>query len=105
MPFKYQFQMGSEDSLKLLDNYSESNTEEFILSPWKETVKQKWRRGKAMLLTLACIYWLFMISCTLSVVFNPKSELFQNLTVGLLGVILFYEIIQILSYFVYNPLK
>lgn len=105
VPFKYQFQMGSEDSLKLLDNYSESNTEEFILSPWKEKVKQKWRRGKLMLLTLASIYWLFMISCTLSVIFNPKSTLFQNLTVSLLGVILFYEIIQITSYLVYNPFK
>ena len=105
IPFKYEFQMGSSDSLKLLDNFSESNTEEFVLSPWKEVIKNKWKRGKATLLTLACIYWFFMISCTVSVVFQPTSILAQNLTVGLLCIILFYEIIQITSYLVYNPLK
>lgn len=105
VPFKYQFQMGSSDSLKLLDNYSESNTEEFVLSPWKETVKHKWRQGKPFLLTLACVYWAFMVACTLSVVFDPTSGLFQDLTVGLLCVILSYEIVQIIAYMVYKPFK
>jgi hypothetical protein len=105
IPFKYEFQMGSSDSLKLLDNFSESNTEEFVLSPWREVVKYKWKRGKFALLTFAWIYWFFMISCTLSVIFNPKSVLFQNMTVSLLCIILFYEITQITSYLVYSPLK
>ena len=105
IPFKYDFQLGTPDSLQLLDCFSESNTEEFVLSPWKEVIKSKWKRGKPALLTLAVIYWCFMISCTLSVIFQIKSFEFQHITVALLGVILAYEIVQITAYFVYNPLK
>lgn len=105
VPFKYDFRTGSADSLKLLDCFSESNTEEFVLSPWKEVVKSKWYKGKPWLITIALIYWMFMISCTISVVFFPKSNDWQTLTVSLLCVILAYEIVQITSYLVYNPLK
>ena len=105
IPFKYDFSIGSLDSLRLLDYFSESKTEEFVLSTWKEIIRIKWKKEKWAMIFIAILYWFFMVACTLSVVFYPGSVIARNFTVSALIIILIYEFIQILAYSVYKISK
>ena len=105
IPFRFNYQFGSLDSVKFLDHYSESKTEEFILSDWKHVVELKWRNSKVLLTLLALLYWCLMISCTLSVIFLPESDVVKKVTVCLVLVILLYELLQITAYSGYKISK
>jgi hypothetical protein len=98
IPFKYSYTAGTPDSVNFLDTYSQSNTEEFILSEWKEVIIDKWGHHRIIHVFLAVLYWLFTIIATLSVVFFNQSILFEYISLGCIFFFVLLEIIQMISY-------
>jgi hypothetical protein len=98
IPFKYSYKVGSPDSIRFLDTYSESNTEEFILSQWKEVVIHKWRKYRMFHVFTAILYWVFTIFTILSIIFFQTSILFEFISLGFIGFFIIFEILQVISY-------
>lgn len=102
VPFKFNYKMGTYDSLCFLKCYSSSDHEEFILSDWKEVVNMKWEKCFPIYILLTLIYWIFTIFVTLSIVFYPEVRFFRLANIALIFFFLIYEIIEILSYSSFN---
>lgn len=98
IPFKYSYKMGTPDSVRFLDTYSQSNTEEFILSEWKEVIIHKWKSHRVFHSFFALLYWLFTIITTYSVIFKRDSELMELISLGFVAFFILFEILQVVSY-------
>ena len=98
IPFKYSYKAGTPDSVRFLDSFSESTTEEFILSEWKEIIKQKWEHHRAGHVIMAIIYWIFTICTITSIVFLPDNRALMNISLTFIFFFLLLEILQVLSY-------
>ena len=98
IPFKYSYASGSPDSLRFLDTFSKSNTEEFILSEWKELITHKWKYHQIFNILLAIIYWALTVITTYSVVFRNDYALMRYLSLGFIGFFVLYDILQLFSY-------
>lgn len=98
IPFKYSYGAGTPDSVEFLDTYSQSNTEEFILSQWKEVIIDKWRSHRLMHVFLAFLYWVFTIVATLSVVFFKRTLFLQIGSLSFISFFILFEILQLISY-------
>lgn len=98
IPFKYSYKVGTPDSVRFLDTYSQSTTEEFILSEWKEVVTQKWRSHRLVHILMAILYWIFTIFTILSVIFFQKTVIFEGVSLSFICFFILYEILQVISY-------
>ena len=98
IPFKYSYKIGTPDSVKFLDAYSQSNTEEFILSEWKEVIIHKWKSHRLFHIMVAILYWVFTIFTTLSIIFFKSSYLFEIISLSFIGIFILFEILQVISY-------
>ena len=105
IPFKYSYQAGTPDSLKFLDKYSESISEEFILSDWKEVIIFKWNQHKAVHIIFAIIFWAFTMCTILSMIFFPDSKPLQYVSIGFIFLLLLFEILQLISYATFKVTK
>jgi hypothetical protein len=103
LPFKYNFQMGTEDSVLFVDEYSNSNCEEFIFSDFAEVINYKWKEIKLPHIILFCIYLLFVISFNISCIFLPNNTSFRYLSISFTFIQIIYEIIQVIVYSTFKP--
>ena len=102
VPFKYNFAAGSPDSILLLEAYSNSRSEEFVLSQWKELIRYKWKYSRWAHIVIAVLYWLFTLTVTLSIVFFPEIKFLMRVSVYFIFAFIVYELIQFISYATFN---
>lgn len=102
IPFKYSYSVGTPDSVNFLDSFSQSNTEEFTLSQWKEVVVHKWSRHRIIHIILAVLYWIFTLITTLSLVFFPKITILKYISLGFILFFVCFETLQVISYIAFN---
>ena len=105
VPFKYNFAAGSPDSILLLEAYSNSRSEEFVLSQWKELIRYKWKYSRWAHIVTAVLYWLFTLTVTLSIVFFPEIKFLMRISVYFIFAFIVYELIQFISYATFNIVK
>lgn len=98
VPFKYSYKFASPDSINFLMSYSESKSEEFIISDWKHLIKNKWRSQRALHICISLVYWIFTILNTVTIIFMPESKVLKFTTFIYIFVLMFYEVIEIISY-------
>ena len=93
----YNFKRGSDDVLNFLYRYSESKIDEFVLSDWSRIVNQKWDDCKIYFRILGFIFFSFLLFLNLLMLF-PSERVYLWIVVGLLSVLLFYEVVPLLIY-------
>jgi hypothetical protein len=103
LPFKYNFQMGTEDSVLFVDGYSNSMSEDFIFSDFKEVINYKWKKIKIPHIIMFFVYLAFVILFNISCIFLPNSDIFRILSIVFVFILIVYEIIQVIVYSVYKP--
>jgi hypothetical protein len=99
IPFKYSFTAGTLGSIYFLHNYSKSNSEDFVLSQWKNLVIVKWKNQLPLQIMIACLYWVFMGFVVASMVFARETKEVKYISLGLMGLLFFFEVLQVISYF------
>lgn len=105
IPFKYSYSSRSPGSIQFLDSFSNSNNEDFLLSQWKSLVIIKWKRQRFLQILLAFIYWLFSGFAVASIVFATNIPELSYVCLGFLAWLIIFELVQIISYSVYNIKK
>ena len=103
LPFRYDFRMGSEDSILFLTQYSSSNCEEFVFSDFGEVVNYKWPQVKLPHYIMFTVYLLFVVSFNISCIFLREDPVSRWLSVVLVIVHIIYELIQIIVYSSFKP--
>jgi hypothetical protein len=98
IPFKYSFAPGSFGSINFLYNFSESNSEDFLLSQWKNLVIVKWRQQLPLQIMIAVVNWVFTGCVMTSMVFARETKEIKYISLGLTGVLLLFELLQLISY-------
>lgn len=99
IPFKFDYEAGSDDSVQLLAAYSDSSSEDFVCSEWKELVISKWGTQIWLHIGFAFIYFLFTVFMTISIVFSDSNTEFAKIvTIVLLGILISFELLQLISY-------
>ena len=102
IPFKYSYKVGTPDSVKFLDTFSQSNTEEFILSEWKEVIIDKWSRHRLIHILLAILYWVFTLVTTLSMIFFRRIFTLEIVSLSFIAFFILFEFLQVISYTAFN---
>jgi hypothetical protein len=103
VPFKYNYSMGTDDSVMLVNRFAHSRTEDFILSDWKQIILTKWSQSKFPYILFFLVYFGFLSLATLSLVFFKSNELLRYITMGVSLAFLFYEILRLITYLTYKP--
>jgi hypothetical protein len=103
VPFKYNYDFGTEDSVTFIYNYSNSENEDFILSDWKQIVKKKWIGVKFPYIFVTFCYFAYMLFFVLSTVFYDKTKGLRTIALIFNIILIFFEVIQMITYFGYKP--
>ena len=103
VPFKYNYDFGSQDSITFIYNYSNSENEDFILSDWREIVKNKWIAVKFPYMFLTLCYFSYMLFFLLSSVFYPRTDGLRTIALVFNIILIIYEVIQMITYFGFKP--
>ena len=103
LPFKYNFQMGTEDSVLFVDEYSNSVSEDFIFSDFKEVINYKWKKIKLPHIIMFFIYLTFVVLFNIFCIFFPDSDVFRWLSIVFIFLLIIFEIIQVVVYSTYKP--
>ena len=114
VPFKYNFNPGSTESMNFLQFYSDSESDEFVKSQWKTIIHDKWNNLKFIYAFNAIIFWIYMFFCTWSIIFNLNISSsgaiigediveVRYIAVAFNIIIAFLEILQMISYCFYKP--
>jgi hypothetical protein len=104
VPFKYNYDIGTEDSLMLMNRYSHSRSEDLILSDWQEIVKIKWAKTKPFYIVFFILYFAFLTLTTLALVFFKTSTVFRFIATWFSITFMFYELLRLITYLTYKPL-
>jgi hypothetical protein len=104
VPFKYNYTMGTDDSVMLVNRFTNSRTEDFILSDWREIILTKWTQAKFPYILFFFVYFGFLTLTTLSLVFFKSNDLLRYITMGVSLLFLFYEILRLITYMTYKPI-
>jgi hypothetical protein len=102
IPFKYSFESGSPGSVMFLNNYSDSNNEEFLLSQWKNLVILKWKNQLFLQVMIAVLYWTFTGFVIASMIFVRDTAIIKYASLGLMVILFFFELLQFIAYCTYN---
>jgi hypothetical protein len=98
VPFKYDYSIGSEDSVNFLSYYSKSKSKKFIKSEWKQLIDNKWLSVKLFNMFLACYFFGFLIFTTIVIVFEEGIAVYANSLMFIISLFMVLEIIQITAY-------
>jgi hypothetical protein len=112
-PFKYEFAMGSEESLEFLNYYADTISDKFALSEWSNLVTLKWSSLKYLYAFNAVIFWIYMFFCTYSIIFNlemnddgeiigEKHPSIRMVAIAFNVIVAFLEILQMIAYCFYD---
>jgi hypothetical protein len=99
------FKYGSNDSLLFMDNYSETQSHDFLASEWKYLVYQKWKYLRYFHLGLFLVYYIFMVLFMFSTIIFPEESILKILTLVVLGALFVFELLEIISFIAYRPSK
>lgn len=113
-PFKYEFKVASKESMNFLNNFADSESDEFVLSEWKTVISNKWKTLQYLYAFNAVIFWIYMFFCTYSIIFNLKLDdegaiIGENIpeirycALAFNIIIAILEILQMIAYCSYNP--
>ena len=103
VPFKYNYKTGTEDSVMLIDRFSQSTSDEFILSDWKEIINFKWKTIKRFYIGQMFIFYSFLVFITLSLSLMIENQLCRWISVALDIFFLIFEIFRFITFAVYKP--
>ena len=103
VPFKYNFNIGTEDSAAFVFNYSKSNSQDFVLSDWAEIIKWKWNRLKIPLISLMVIFYAYFLGFAFSTAIYPKHEGLRLFAVAFNVILILIEILQMLTFIFFDP--
>lgn len=103
VPFKYNYNTGTEDSVTFVYNYSKSENQDFIMSDWKEIIQSKWRGVKFPYIFLTFCYFSYTIFFLLSSVFYNDLAGLRGMSILMNIILIIFEVIQMLTYFSYKP--
>ena len=103
-PFKYNYNVGTDDSVMFIDRFSNSKSEDFVLSDWKELVNIKWRQFKIPYIFLSLVFYTYLVFTTLSLAFLKTSEMTKWISIGLSIFFVVYEIFKLLTFMSYKPI-
>jgi hypothetical protein len=104
VPFKYNYNYGTEDSVTFIYNYSTSENQDFILSDWKEIIRSKWKGVKFPYMFLTFCYFSYTIFFLLSSVFYNDISGLRGMSIFLNIILIIFELIQMITYFSYKPI-
>jgi hypothetical protein len=103
VPFKYNYNIGTEDSTTFIYNFSISKSQDFILSEWKQIVRAKWKEVKIPYIILTLTFFTYMIMFTLNCTLFPTSQAFTFFSLLFNIILIIFELIQMITYFAYVP--
>jgi hypothetical protein len=103
IPFEYSFDIGSPDSVNFLVFCLESTSEEFLLSDWKEIIYMKWNTTWKRQLIFPLLFWTASVFITFSVVFYQHIVWLKVISCLFIGLLLIYEVLQMICYCVLKP--
>jgi hypothetical protein len=104
VPFKYNYNYGTEDSVTFVYNYSTSENQDFILSDWKEIIGSKWKGVKFPYIFLTFCYFSYTIFFLLSSVFYNDIKGLRGVSILFNVLLIFFELVQMITYFSYKPI-
>ena len=102
-PFKYNYNIGTDDSVMFLNRFAYSNSEDFILSDWKQIIIKKWKRMKGPYTALLLLYMLYVLFITFNFVFFKTNKPVYWIAISFNLLFLVYELIQMIVYSAYKP--
>lgn len=113
-PFKYEFSVGSDESLEFLNNYADTESDEFALSEWSNLIHLKWSSLKWLYAFNAVIFWIYMFFCTYSITFNlvidDKGEItgeqytsIRMCAIAFNIIVAFLEVLQMIAFCTFDP--
>jgi hypothetical protein len=105
VPFKYNYSIGTEDSVMFVDRFAASNSDDFILSDWKEIINIKWIQFKIPYIILFLIFYTFLVFITLSLCFLKKNQLCRWVSIWLDAFFMVYEVFRFFTFATYKPYK
>lgn len=100
----YNFDVGSDDAIYFLHQYSQSRCPEFVLSKWKKIIKVKWHQRKGFYFALFLLYYFYVGCFTLFIKFN-NGLLLPILVFLSLTFIFVYDIVPVLQYSSLNTIS
>lgn len=104
VPFKYNYDIGTDDSVMLINRYSHTRSEDLILSDWKEIIKIKWANTKPFYILFFVLYFAFLALTTLSLAFFKSNQLLRFIAMGFSIAFMFYELLRLITFLTYKPL-
>ena len=103
VPFRYNYSIGTDDSVMLVNRYGHSKSEDFILSDWQEIIKTKWASAKFPYIIFFILYLGFLTLTTLSLVFFKSSEMLRYIAMIVSLAFMLYEVLRLITYLTYKP--
>jgi len=98
IPFEYCYSFGHPDSINLLDSFVYSTNEDFLLSPWKYVILDKWANQKFFQIPMALIFWGFTACIMLFIIFFEDNMALQYTLIGFIIYFALFESLQIIAY-------
>jgi hypothetical protein len=105
VPFKYCYDFASIESITFLNAYTNSESEDFIVSEWSQLIKNKWNRQKVVNIIFAMIFWAFTITNTVSITFVPENMILKYVNLSFILFFVLFELIQLLAYLFYDAAR
>ena len=102
-PFKYNYDVGTDDSVMFVNRFAYSNSEDFVLSDWKQIITKKWRTMKVPYMVLFLMYMMYVLFITLNFVFLKTNKAVYWIAISFNLLFLVYELIQMIVYSAYKP--
>ena len=99
---EYCYDTGSWDSLRLLDEYSRSESEEMVTGVWRELVASKWDHFYWVNVLHFCLYYVFTGIVTLLMIFLPESRVLLVVYYVFNSLYIVFEVVQVVAYCVYK---
>jgi WD40 repeat protein len=96
MGLQWDFTDVTESSQMFLYLYSNCNSDDFVLSPYRHIIESKWNRYFPLILVNAVFQWMHVLFYSLSMT-NPTITAFFITEFILIGIIVLYEVISILA--------
>lgn len=103
VPFKFNYGIGTGDSVAFVYNYANSTSQEFILSDWKEIIKWKWQKLKLPLYLMMFIYFLYFLMFALSAVLYHDNKGLRGMAVIMNILMITIEVVEMVTFLVFKP--
>jgi hypothetical protein len=104
LPFDMDFSLGSLESIHLSHYFSISPSDDFIDSDFKYLIQKKWNSLRIAHYIKSFVYILFILFFILASIFFPENFPLRILNTSFIWIIIFIEILELISSSCYNIL-